>query len=125
MNYWPLYGFLDHAWYLGVSLLPSILHAPGLLWCDNLHTVALVLQVDVGNEACMGMKPAGWWGWKFTVATAKGITTGTFSDIEVSWKCGTQPMTNGVLPLDCTTLEGISWFGEMFSGGEDINCFAP
>jgi hypothetical protein len=46
------------------------------------------LNVDVGNERCMGKQPAGWYGWKLYVATAKGFTADTDVFTQAKVDCG-------------------------------------
>ena len=86
-----------------------------------------MLQTDVGNEDCMAMRPAGWWGWKLTVNTADKLGAGTEGEILASWKCGDVSMTSASLPLDCRGLLGglLGGWGEFLEDifKSDQKCF--
>ena len=125
INYWPLFASLDHGWYLNVSgtyTLPASLlvpchanlaaHPPDVivrlqhLPANAPPMLPSMLQVDVGNEDCMAKRAAGWWGWGVALTTANGLGAGTDGQVRASWSCGSQPATNGPLPLECQSFMG-------------------
>ena len=54
----------------------------------------------------MAKRAAGWWGWGVTLMTADNIGAGTDGQVRASWSCGSQPATNGPLPLECPGFMG-------------------
>lgn len=54
----------------------------------------------------MAKRAAGWWGWRVQLTTADSIGAGTDGKFNISWSCGSQPATNGPLPLKCKSFMG-------------------